>query len=115
MGIEARFNHELVVHRLVPGTTANGRGDRIDTYEPGDPFMGNVQQAVRGAPAAEIRGREPAKVGVASAIGFLPIDTAITGADYLQHGDRLYEVIGPPSDAGGRGKHLEAELLLVVA
>jgi hypothetical protein len=30
-------------------------------------------------------------------------------------GDGLtYEVVGPPVDAGGRGRHLELELLLVV-
>ncbi len=41
------------------------------------------------------------------------IGTAIAKDDYVQVGDALYEVVGPARDAGGRGRHLELDLLLV--
>jgi len=115
MAIADRFRHELIIHRLVPGSTANARGDRVDTWQPQDPIKGLIQPGVRGA--HEVRGTEPANVGFDDSWGFVAIGTAIGGADYVQNvtdGDKLYEVIGPASDAAGRGRHLELQLLLVV-
>lgn len=113
MAIEQRFRHEVVIHRHVAGEPdeLDSRGNRTgDEFEPQAPIRGNVQ---RRSPR-EIRGTDPAGVALADGIAFLPIDTAVDADDYVQAEGSMYEVIGPPRDAGGRGRHLEADLLLVV-
>lgn len=112
MPIEARFRHELVIHRLVPGADTTARGNRVDTWEPQDPIAGLIQPGLRGA--HELRGTEPDQLGFDDALGYVSIGTVVAGADYIQKGESLFEVIGPASDAGGRGRHLELQLLLVV-
>jgi hypothetical protein len=111
MAIESRFRQTLVIHRLTPGDTVDARGNREDTYEADEAIRGLVQ---RRSPS-EIRGSDPAGVGISDAEGFLPIAITPPGpADYIQEGSSIYQMLGPARDAGARGRHLEADLYVVV-
>lgn len=114
MAITDRFRHRLVIHRLQPGGDTDGRGNRVDTWEPSDPVPGLVMPW---KPSREFRGIEPEGVGVVDSIGFLTIGTVVGPADYIVpvadevfEGDEVFEVIGPAQNAGGRGRHLELDL-----
>ena len=111
MAIASRFRQELVIHRLDPGSDEDARGNRADSWEADEAIPGNLQRrASREIAAGDLRG-----VGVSDAIAFLPISTEPPGpADYIVEGESVYEIVGPVRDAGARGRHLEADLLLVV-
>ena len=110
MNIAARFRHELTISRFTESGTANARGNLTRGYvDDAEPIMGNLQErAAREVPTGELSG-----VALSDAIAFLPI-TAATGTllapDRLKKGALVYELVGIPRDAGGRGRHLEADL-----
>lgn len=112
MAIAARLRHDVVIHRFTAGSEdeIDGRGNRTDTWVPAAAIPGLVQRRA----SREIRGADPDGVGVSDAKAFLPIGTGVDGHDYLEAEGSVYEVIGPARDAGGRGRHLELDLLLVV-
>lgn len=110
MSIAMRFRHTLTLSRFGETGTANARGNRPTAYtDDASTLRGNVQERA----ARELPSGESAGVAVSDAIGFLPI-TAATSS--LRAGDRIhangftYELLGLPRDAGGRGRHLEADL-----
>lgn len=111
MPIADRFRHELVIHRHTPGNDTDGRGDRIDSWEPQAAIPGLITPW---RPSREFRTGEPASVGFVDSLGFVAIGTVIGIDDYIQKGSELYHVVGPAQDAGGRGRHLEVDLVQVV-
>ena len=110
MAIAARFRHALTISRFVESGSANARGNLVKGYaDDAAPIMGNLQERkAREVPTGELSG-----VALSDAIAFLPI-TAATGTllapDRLKKGSLVYELVGIPRDAGGRGRHLEADL-----
>lgn len=115
MAIAARFRHEIVISRFGESGTPNARGNLTRGYvADADPVMGNVQERkAREVPTGELDG-----VALSDAIGFLPITTATTSLqapDRLLRASLIYELVGLPRDAGGRGRHLEADLRRVTA
>jgi hypothetical protein len=113
MPIASRFRHDLVILRRAAGS-ADARGDVADTFTPQDPIKGRLHPHV----SSELRGVEPEGVARADGWAFLPIDTAIAAADRIQDVTAsaegpVYEVVGIPRDAAGRGRHLELDVLLV--
>lgn len=110
MTITARFRHTLTISRFGESGTANARGNLVRGYvDDTATIKGNLQErAAKEVPSGELAG-----VALSDAIVFLPITSATTslGApDHLKLGARVYELIGLPRDAGGRGRHLEADL-----
>jgi hypothetical protein len=110
MAITARFRHTLTISRFAASGTANARGNLVRGYvDDTATIKGNLQErAAKEVPSGELAG-----VALSDAIAFLPI-TAATGTlgapDRLTKGGLVYELIGLPRDAGGRGRHLEADL-----
>ncbi len=69
--------------------------------------MGNLQERV----AREVPTGELAGVALSDAIAFLADhDGPRRAPDRLKKGALVYELVGLPRDAGGRGRHLEADL-----
>lgn len=115
MSIAARFRHQLVISRYGESGVANARGNLTQGFvADADPVMGNVQERkAREVPTGEREG-----VALSDAIAFLPITAATTSlraSDRLLRADLVYELVGLPRDAGGRGRHLEADLRRVTA
>jgi hypothetical protein len=110
MAIAARFRHSLTISRFTESGTANARGNQPKSYvDDADPIRGNLQErAAREVPTGELAG-----VALSDAIAFLPIAEAtsrLRAPDRLKLGVLVYELLGLPRDAGGRGRHLEADL-----
>lgn len=110
MAIAARLRHQVAVHRLVPGDETDARGDRLDSWEADDAIAGLVQRRS----SRQQRGTELHGLGSVDGRAFLPIGTAVGPNDYLEHDGTLYEIAGPARDAGGRGRHLELDLHVVI-
>jgi hypothetical protein len=115
MAIAARFRHSLTISRYTESGTANARGNQAKSYvDDTEPIMGNLQErAAREVPTGELAG-----VAISNAIAFLPIATAtstLRAPDRLKKAGLVYELLGLPRDAGGRGRHLEADLRRVTS
>jgi hypothetical protein len=112
MAIAARFRHSLLISRFTESGTANARGNQPKSYvDDAESIRGNLQErAAREVPTGELAG-----VALSDAIAFLPIGTTISARDRLKKGALVYELLGLPRDAGGRGRHLEADLRRVTA
>ena len=107
MSIAARFRHELVISRYTESGTANARGNLVAGYvDDASPIRGNLQERK----AIEVPTGELAGVALSDAIAFLPIATVLSARDRLKKGALVYELLGLPRDAGGRGRQLEADL-----
>lgn len=115
MAIVARFRHSLVLSRFTESGVANARGNLTRSYvDDAEPIMGNLQERK----AQEVATGELAGVALSDAVAFLPIDAAtssLAAPDRIKLGALVYEVLGLPRDAGGRGRHLEADLRRVTA
>ena len=110
MSIAARFHHSLTISRFIESGTANARGNLARSYvDDAEPIRGNLQErAAREVPTGELAG-----VAIANAIAFLPIvasTSSLHAPDRLKLGTLVYELLGLPRDAGGAGRHLEADL-----
>lgn len=110
MSISTRFRHTLTISRFTESGTANARGNQPTSYvDDALTVKGNLQErAAREVPSGELAG-----VAVSNAIVFLPIapaTTTLVAPDRLRLGALVYELLGLPRDAGGRGRHLEADL-----
>lgn len=107
MSISTRFRHSLTISRFTESGTANARGNQPKSYvDDAEPIRGNLQErAAREVPTGELAG-----VALSDAIAFMPITTVLTAPDRLKLGALVYELVGLPRDAGGRGRHLEADL-----
>lgn len=107
MSITARFRHTLTISRFGESGTANARGNLVKGYvDDTATIKGNLQErAAKEVPTGELAG-----VALSDAIAFLPITTVLVAPDRLKLGALTYELIGLPRDAGGRGRHLEADL-----
>ena len=110
MAITARFRHTLTISRFTESGTANARGNLVKGYvDDAATIRGNLQErAAKEVPSGELAG-----VALSDAIAFLPINataSALRAPDRLTKADLVYELIGLPRDAGGRGRHLEADL-----
>ena len=107
MSIAARFRHSLTISRFTESGTANARGNLVRGYvDDAEPIMGNLQERkAREVPTGELAG-----VALSDAIAFLPITTVLSARDRLKSGSLTFELLGLPRDAGGRGRHLEADL-----
>jgi hypothetical protein len=110
VSIAGRFRHSLTITRFTESGIANARGNLTKGYvDDAEPIKGNLQErAAREVPTGELAG-----VAISNAIAFLPIKTAtatLRAPDRLKMGGLVYELLGLPRDAGGRGRHLEADL-----
>ena len=107
MAIAARFRHELTISRVTESGSANARGNLVRGYvDDAATIKGNLQErAAKEVPSGELAG-----VALSDAIAFLPITTVLLAPDRLKLGALVYELLGLPRDAGGRGRHLEADL-----
>jgi hypothetical protein len=110
VSIAARFRHSLTISRFTESGTANARGNLTTGYvDDAEPIMGNLQERkAREVPTGELAG-----VALSDAIAFLPISAAtsnLRAPDRLKKALLVYELLGLPRDAGGRGRHLEADL-----
>ena len=107
MAIAARFRHELTISRFTESGSANARGNLVRGYvDDAATIKGNLQErAAKEVPSVELAG-----VALSDAIAFLPITTVLLAPDRLKLGALVYELLGLPRDAGGRGRHLEADL-----
>jgi hypothetical protein len=111
MGIASRFRHDIVVSRWTEGTTTDSRGHRDDAWVDDDePIRGWIQPRA----SREVETDETAGTALSDAIAYVGPNEVITDRDYLKEGSRVFEVVGPPRDAGGRGKHFEIDLLQVI-
>jgi hypothetical protein len=110
MSIAARFLHSLTISRFGETGTANARGNLVAGYvDDAAPIMGNLQERK----AREMSTGELAGVALSDAIAFLPIVSAtqsLRAPDRLKKAGQTYELVGLPRDAGGRGRHFEADL-----
>ena len=110
MAIAARFHHSLTISRFTETGTANARGNAARTYvDDVDPIMGNLQEQA----AREILTGELVGVAISNAIVFLPIvarTATLRAPDRLTKEGLVYELLGLPRDAGGAGRHFEADL-----
>lgn len=106
MAIASRFRHSLVIGRFTAGSTRDSAGHRADTFVPQAAIMGNLQDRA----SVEIVAPEFEGVSFSNAIGFLPIGTVLSPRDRITFGAAVYEVLGMPRDAGGKGRHLEVDL-----
>jgi hypothetical protein len=108
--ITARFRHTLTISRFIESGTANARGNLVKGYvDDAAAIKGNLQERA----AKEVSTGELGGVALSDAIAFLPIAEAtsrLLAPDRLKFGALVYELIGLPRDAGGRGRHLEADL-----
>jgi hypothetical protein len=115
VSIAARFRHELVISRFGESGTPNARGNLAAGWvDDAAALMGNLQERK----AREVSTGELGGVALSDAIAFLPITAAtssLRAPDRLLHAARVYELVGLPRDAGGRGRHLEADLRRVTA
>ena len=110
MAIAARLRHVLTISRFTEGGTVNARGNRTASYvDDAETILGNLQErAAREVPTGELAG-----VAISDAIAFLPISSTtstLRAPDRLRKASIVYELLGLPRDAGGRGRHLEADL-----
>jgi hypothetical protein len=110
MSIATRFRHSLTISRFTESGTANARGNQPKSYvDDAEPIKGNLQERVaRKVPTGELAG-----VAISDAIAFLPIRPAtstLRAPDRLKKASLVYELLGLPRDAGGRGRHFEADL-----
>jgi hypothetical protein len=113
MPIAARLRHTLTISRWTDTGSKDNGGHAIVSYvDDDDTVMGNVQdRASREVPTGELK-----DVAVSNAIGFLPIAAAATSLkapDRLKKEGLIYQLVGLPRDAGGRGRHLEADLVRI--
>lgn len=115
MSITARFRHTLTIARFGESGTANARGNRVAGWvDDAATIKGNLQERA----AKEVSTGELGGVALSDAIVFLPITTAtssLRAPDRLKLGALVYQLIGLPRDAGGKGRHLEADLRRVTA
>lgn len=110
MPIASRFRHTITISRWTEGGSTSARGRRNDTWvDDTETTLGNIQ----GRSGRELTD-ETGNIAVTDAIGFLAIDTVISARDRIKMGGSTYQVVGPPRDAGGRGRHLELDLRLVI-
>lgn len=110
MAIAARFRHTLTISRFTESGAVNARGNQAKSYvDDAAAIKGNLQErAAREVPTGELAG-----VAVSDAIAFLPISSTtstLRAPDRLKKAATAYELVGIPRDAGGRGRHLEADL-----
>lgn len=111
MAIAHRFRHAITISRWTLGATTDPRGRRNDSWvDDGSAIAGNVQRRA----SREVPTGEAGTVAISNAIGFLPIGTVVNDRDRLKVGASTYAIVGPPRDAGGRGRHLELDLRVVV-
>lgn len=113
MPIAARFRHTLTISRWTPSGSSDSGGHAIAGYvDDADTLKGNLQErAARKVPSGELEG-----VALSNAIVFLPIvasTTSLKAPDRLKKDGLVYQIIGLPRDAGGRGRHFEADLVRV--
>lgn len=110
MAIAQRFRHVLTLSRLTTTGAADGRGHRTSGYVDDETSInGNVQERR----SREVATGQTEGVAISDAIAFLPIAAATTSlrpADRLKRGAAIYQLVGLPRDAGGRGRHLEVDL-----
>lgn len=110
MAITSRFRHTIVIHRWTQGGATDSRGTRNDTWEVDeDTVLGWIQPRR----SREIGTDEGAPLAISDHLGFLPATAVVSGRDILQESARLFAIVGPARDAGGRGRHLELDLRLV--
>lgn len=110
MPIASRLRHAITVNRWTQGGTTDSRGRRDDSWiDDPDPIPGNIQRR-----SSRELVDENGDAAISDAIGFLAIDAAVSSRDRLKEGSSTYLIVGPPRDAGGRGRHLELDLRLVV-
>lgn len=106
MAIATRFRHLLTIRRFVATGAINARGNRPAAWVDDPPLRGNLQErTAREIPTGEIAG-----VALSDAIAFLPTGIALRTPDRIVKDGLVYEVLGLPRDAGGRGRHLEVDL-----
>ena len=110
MAIADRFRHDILVHRWTVGGATDSRGARNDTYVPTPPTIRGWIQPRSSLARGEAAVLEGAPVAISDTIAFLPIDAVVNDRDMLEESARLFEVVGPVRDAGGRGRHLELDL-----
>lgn len=113
MPIASRFRHTLTISRWTDTGSKDSGGHAVSAYvDDEDTIKGNVQErAAREVTTGELEG-----VALSDAIGFLPIQDATTSLkapDRLIKSGLFYQLVGLPRDAGGRGRHLEADLVRV--
>jgi hypothetical protein len=113
MPIDARFRHTLTISRWTTTGSTDSGGHAVRAYvDDADTIAGNVQErAAREVTTGELEG-----VALSDAIGFLPIvssTTSLKAPDRLKKSGLVYQLVGLPRDAGGRGRHLEADLVRV--
>jgi hypothetical protein len=110
MAIASRLRHDVVIRRWTAGTTTTGRGHKDPTYVDDAAIKGNIQRRS----SREVSTGESGGVATSDAIGFLPIGTTVTQKDRLVESGSVYGIVGPARDAGGRGRHLELDLEVIV-
>lgn len=113
MPIAARLRHTLTISRWTDTGSRDDGGHAVVAYvDDAASVMGNVQdRGSREVPTGELK-----DVAVSNAIGFLPIQastTSLKAPDRLTKSGLVYQLVGLPRDAGGRGRHLEADLVRV--
>lgn len=111
MPISSRFRHTITISRWTEGLETNASGHRVDSFvDDPDTVRGWIQPRA----SREIETDEHAGVAISDALAFVDIAAVITARDRLKEGTSTYQVVGPPRDAAGRGKHLEIDLRLVL-
>lgn len=110
MAIAARFRHSITISRWTGGASTDARGHRNDGWVDDDaPTRGNIQRR-----SSRELADENGNLEVSDAIGFLALTETVTGRDRLKLAGSTYAIVGGPRDAGGRGRHLELDLRVVV-
>jgi hypothetical protein len=107
MAIASRLRHTIVISRWTEGATTSPRGHREDTWEDDDE---TVRGWIQPRTSRELTTDDVQGVAVSDALGFVEIGASFTARDYLIESGRIFQVVGPPRDAGGRGRHLETDL-----
>jgi hypothetical protein len=110
MAIAARFRHELTIARFTDTGRTDAGGHKLRGYVADEATVGgNLQERT----SREVSTGELSGVALSDAIAFLPIVEAtlsLKAPDRLLRNGLTYELVGLPRDAGGRGRHLEADL-----
>lgn len=114
MAIESRLRHRVRISRRVAGATS-GWGKQAVTFTDDATDTPALVQERSLAGSREISGPDLDQVALIDTQIFLPIGTVLTGRDRLTGvspasiAGRVYQIIGEPRDAGGRGRHLELD------
>lgn len=108
MGITARFRHSLVIGRWT-ASAVDSAGHKVVSFVAQPAIMGNLQET----DGHEVVAPEFGDAVISNAIAFLPIGAVLYARDRITFGPAVYEVLGAPRDAGGRGRHLEVNLRTV--